>query len=103
MMFKRRFIPLILSGRKTSTIRRRRPRKRIQAVFDGHRVHGYIEITGVRATRLRDLTDEDVRRDGFRDLEEFRKFWVKMNGGWNPDKTVYIVSFRPVKQKIREV
>lgn len=73
-----------------------------------------LEITGVRAERLQDITEDDAKAEGFQGRRradpagdivwtakcEFRELWEKINGhrgfGWNTNPWVYVVEFKKV-------
>src|SRR5208337_3312580 len=72
LLFKKRFLDAIRSGRKTQTIRLW-PHRRMRA---GQRSYipgaGYIRVTAVDEVRLEDLTDADARPDGFETADLLR-------------------------------
>jgi hypothetical protein len=72
LLFKKRFLDAIRSGRKTQTIRLWRHRK----MRAGQRSYipgaGYIRIDAVEEVQLADLTDDDARPDGFPSAVELR-------------------------------
>jgi len=103
MLFKRRHIELILSGRKTQT--RRLPDK--SANYHVGRVYGirdrwfskpeaHILITRKYKQRLGDISLEDVKKEGYSNLEEFQRTWEEVHGpgGWNPDLIVTVYEFK---------
>lgn len=55
-----------------------------------------IRITGLRRERLGDITLEDVRREGYDTMEEFKEVWVRITKCWDPELEVYVVSFELV-------
>lgn len=72
LLFKKRFLPAILSGQKTQTIRLwkyARMRGGQRSYIPGA---GYIRVTAVDEVRLDDLTDEDACRDGFETAQQLR-------------------------------
>lgn len=100
MLFKPEHVGLILSGRKTQTRRVwKKSRARVGAVHKAKTAlfspdhFALIRITGLRRERLGDITLEDVRREGYDTLEEFKAVWVRINGSWDPELEVYVVSF----------
>lgn len=103
LRFQRRFIPLILEGTKTQT---RRPSWEagpdvgdfvtLRSCSSRDRPYGMLEILDVRLQRLRDLTQEDVEREGFRSIGEFRKAWGKIYGETDERETVVVYEFRLV-------
>ncbi len=72
LLFKKRFLDAIRSGRKTQTIRLW-PHRRMR---DGQRSYipgaGYIEVLSVEAVELEQLTDADAWPDGFSTVAELR-------------------------------
>ena len=100
LLFKPEHVGLILSGRKTQTRRVwKKSRARVGAVHKAKTAlfspdhFALIRITGLRRERLGDITQEDVRREGYDTLEEFKAVWVRINGSWDPELEVYVVSF----------
>jgi hypothetical protein len=72
LLFKKRFLPAIRSGRKTQTIRlwkhrRMRPGQRSYIPGAGH-----IQVTGVEEVELDQLTDADALPDGFETADQLR-------------------------------
>ena len=56
-----------------------------------------IEVLDVFRRTLGRFTDEDGRREGFKNLEALKKWWAKKHGGWNDEEQVYVVQFKPMK------
>jgi len=52
-----------------------------------------IIITGLRREKLGAITIEDAMREGFDDLVSYKEGWKKINGSWEPNSVVYVVSF----------
>lgn len=105
MLFKPEHVGLILSGRKTQTRRVwKKSRARVGAVHKAKTAlfspdhFALIRITGLRRERLGDITLEDVRREGYDTLEEFKEVWVRINKTWDPELEVYVVSFELVRK-----
>ena len=65
---------------------------RIVKAVEGNR-YTYILVTGVRRQKLRDMDNEDAKREGFRKLEEFMNAWRKIYGGLNLDEDVVVIEF----------
>jgi hypothetical protein len=72
LLFKKKFLPAICSGRKTQTIRLW-PHRRMRA---GQRSYipgvGYIRVEAVESIRLRELTQDDAVADGFSSVASLR-------------------------------
>jgi len=104
MLFKKKHIELILAGRKTQT--RRLPGKsanysvgRVYAIRDRwfSKAQGYILITRKFRQKLGEISLEDVRKEGYESLEEFRRAWEEVHGpeSWQPNLTVTVYEFKP--------
>ena len=100
LLFKPEHVGLILSGRKTQTRRVwKKSRAKVGAVHKAKTAlfspdhFALIRITGLRRERLGDITLEDVRREGYDTLEEFKEVWIRINKSWNQELEVYVVSF----------
>jgi hypothetical protein len=106
-IFKRKHVTKILEGEKTQT---RRTHKRGWTVG---RVYGvrdnwyakptaHIRITRKFRQRLSDISPEDVRKEGYSSLEEFKRVWEEINGGpgsWDPNKVVTAYEFKLASSK----
>lgn len=72
LLFKKKFLDLILRGEKTQTLRiwpHRRMRLGQQSYIPGV---GYIAVESVDAVEFDDLTDTDAQLDGFASLDALR-------------------------------
>jgi len=103
-IFKPKHLNLILQGKKTQTRRISRYRLKIgkaYAVRSKMLEPAQARIIIIRAWRqqLRDLTPEDVRKEGFNSFTEFRQAWKEIYGTWNPDQIVTAYEFRLLTQK----
>jgi ParB family chromosome partitioning protein len=101
MVFNHRHYRAILEGTKTQSTRRR-PDPQIQK---GTLVRGAVshfadlEVMGVERKRLGEMTEIDARREGGYTLAEFRDYWQRVNGEWDPDEIVYLIQFRVAKTR----
>jgi hypothetical protein len=43
-----------------------------------------------------------VKKEGFNNLEEFRKAWIEINGSWNPEEIVTAYEFELVSSDSEE-
>ena len=41
--------------------------------------------------RLGDITQEEIGKEGYNGLEEFKQAWININGTWNPNEVVTVV------------
>lgn len=104
LLFKKVFAEAILSGRKTTTLRRwERPRCRA-----GQRILapgvGYLMVTAVEEVRLKDLSDQDAQQDGFPTTRELRATLKQLYGSLRTNvggKRLYRVRFHVDKERGR--
>lgn len=47
--------------------------------------------------RLGDMIEKDAREEGFKDLEDFKAFWMKIYHRWNSDEVVWVYEWDPEK------
>jgi ParB/RepB/Spo0J family partition protein len=94
--FSHRNYRSILDGAKTQTTRRRLD----PSINAGKTVMASVtrfaelEIESVRRCRLRDIAEEDARREGAPSLADFQDQWRRQYGGWDAEETVYLVKFK---------
>jgi hypothetical protein len=61
-----------------------------------------LEVTGVRAERLQDITEEDAIAEGFASVAEFMAYWDTLNAKrspWSANQWVWVVDFKRVEGK----
>ncbi len=100
IMVKGRFVDLILSGRKRSTIRLGKviPRYSEVIIHGGGRPIAKARIVRVVHKKVRELTEEDARKDGYGSLDELLKDLERVYGRKiSPDDTVTIIEFEVEK------
>jgi len=100
IMVKGRFVDLILSGRKRSTIRLGKviPRYSEVIIHGGGRPIAKARIVRVVHKKVRELTEEDARKDGYESLDELLKDLERVYGRKiSPDDTVTIIEFEVEK------
>jgi hypothetical protein len=52
-----------------------------------------IKVKRLHTQSLGSMTAEDVRKEGFKSMEEFRDNWVKLYGSWDQEHIVWVVEF----------
>ena len=110
LTFKRELLRKILRGEKTQT-RRLLNRKQLKvgstygirdSLFElpKHRVL----ITRRYKQRLEDISMEEIQKEGFESYDEFRAFWTREIGSWNPHEVVMAYEFTlpPVRQQTKK-
>ena len=92
----------LINGTKTQTSITRMPDPRIKA---GAIVHAAISephiadlrVISIERKRLKYFDEEDAKREGCIDLQEFKKRWEKNHGEWDEDQLVYVIHFEKVE------
>ena len=99
LSFSHRNYRAILEGSKTQTTRRRLDPSIEEGRTVGASVTRFadLEIEEVVRRRLRDISEDDARREGAPSLEEFKEQWGRQYGSWDDDETVYLIRFKVVR------
>jgi len=94
--FSHRHYKAILEGTKTQTTRRRPDSQIEQGSIVRAAVSHFadLEIMGLERKRLGEFTEADARREGDYTLPEFKDYWRRAYGEWNPDEVVHLIRFR---------
>ena len=53
-------------------------------------------ITRKFKQRLSEISEVDVKKEGFETLEEFQACWTRIHGSWNPNLIVIVYEFKLV-------
>ncbi|RLG49621.1 MAG: hypothetical protein DRO00_09770 [Thermoproteota archaeon] len=101
MLFRKEHIDKILRGEKTQTRRRSRYQYKVGRTYRIQRSwYNYTDIkiliTRRYKQRLGDITQKEVRKEGYSSLEEFKQAWITINGYWDPDEIVTVYEFKLV-------
>lgn len=99
--FKRSLLFLVLEGRKTQTRRNPRYQYSVGKTYDvgddwSKGSAARVLITRKYRQRLGDMTDEEIAKEGFSNLEAFQTFWEKNVGPWEPENIVIAYEFQRV-------
>jgi len=106
-LFKREMAEKILKGEKTQTRRiHKRPLKigkvyvvRTNWLTPKNKAPCKILITRRFRQKLGEISPEDVKKEGYSSLEEFRREWEKIHGEWNPNQIVWVYEFKLASPK----
>jgi len=100
-IFKRRHLRKVLSGDKTQTRRIHKYTWKLGKTYCIRdrwfsEPQGHIVVTRKFRQRLGDISSEDVRKEGYSSLEEFKQAWEETYGpeSWNPDLVVIVYEFK---------
>jgi uncharacterized protein YhfF len=104
LIFTTQMAKLIGAGRKSQTRRVVKPGETECRYKPGHSyalqvgrgkpATSRITVTEVRRERLGDIDLRDVKREGFRTTDDFRDYWRALHGRYDPDTTVWVISFQ---------
>lgn len=93
----------VLSGEKTQTRRRIKPNKKfIYRVGKTYAVQpkraqpsvARFEVTAIRKQRLGKMTHEEALAEGFANVADYQKLWIKQYGSFDPDEEVWVIEFK---------
>jgi hypothetical protein len=99
MLFKKEHIPMVLQHRKTQTRRIHKREWQIGKIYPFSdklfgKPQGYVLITRKWKEPLGDISTEDVHKEGYNSLEEYKKAWERIfKMPWNPDLIVKAYEF----------
>jgi hypothetical protein len=101
----------VLNGTKSETRRLVKPgedRCRYKVGTDyavqaqrGGRAQGRLRILAIERQRVGDITEESVRREGFKTREDFEAAWRELHGAWEPEREVWAIVFVPLTDQVR--
>jgi len=104
-LFKPEHVKKILRGEKTQTRRVHLHTWIIGKVYPikthwlckREEAPGKIIILRKFRQKLGEISPEDVKKEGYNSLEEFRREWEKLHGEWNPEQVVWVYEFKLVE------
>jgi len=100
-IFKRHNLQKILEGRKTQTRRIHKHTWQVGKVYALRdrwfsKPQAHIIVTRKFRQKLGEIRLEDVKKEGFSSLEEFKAEWERLHGKWNPEQVVWVYEFKLV-------
>ncbi len=100
IMIKGVFVDKILSGEKVSTIRVGivKPKYREVIIHGGGRPIAKVKVTDVIYKKVKELDDNDAKRDGFNSKDELINALRKVYGNISPEDLVTIIKFEVVQR-----
>ena len=100
LKFKKRYLQMILEGRKRSTIRLGRLvlRDRLLTIVGDRGPIALARVDEVIYKKVRELTDEDARVDGFRGLIELFRELRRIYGDFSLEDDVTIIRFTVLRR-----
>jgi len=99
IIFNKRYLPLIRSGEKTQTRRKRKPRLRVGRSYRLRINYSLplpelILITGIFPQRLEDISPSDVAKEGFGSKAEFIAAISGIYGSISSADELWVVEFK---------
>jgi Uncharacterized conserved protein len=101
LMFSRLYLDKLIKGEKSLTVRAKKPNLKpgdIALVHSQGMILGKVRILGVRAKRLREISEEEATQDGFRSVDELKAALRKHYPHLKDDDYVYVVKFEWVER-----
>lgn len=100
LMLRGKYAEKILSGNKTTTIRRGRVKVASKNILihSGGRIIARAEIVDIKIKRFKDLTDNDARLDGFENKEDLKNELRRIYPSIKEHDKVTIIKFRVVER-----
>jgi len=100
LKFKKRYLQLIIEGRKRSTIRLGRLvlRDRLLTIVGDGGPIALARVDEVIYKKVRELTDEDARVDGFRGLIDLFRELRRIYGAFSLEDDVTIIRFTVLRR-----
>jgi len=100
LKFKKRYLQLIIEGRKRSTIRLGRLvlRDRLLTIVGDGGPIALARVDEVIYKKVRELTDEDARVDGFRGLIDLFRELRRIYGDFSLEDDVTIIKFTVLRR-----
>jgi len=98
MLFRKEYIEKIVKGEKTQT-------RRLISAYEVGRAYPInntdieIIITNRYRQRLGGMTQEEIQKEGYATLEEFKVAWIQINHFWAPDIQVWVYEFKVISQQ----
>lgn len=89
----------VYSGKKTATRRSKRydakAGMRMRAVFRTYSIVD-LQITAVYDQKLKDMNDDDAKREGYECMAAFRETWAESHPrrGWDPEQNVWVIEWK---------
>lgn len=103
MLFRPYLTEPILNGSKTETRRLwKRCMVKVNKIYDARTdfrnksIFARIKIMYVRKEKLGSISDDGIRKEGCGSMEEFKKIWIDIYGGWDPDTEVFVIGFHVI-------
>ena len=101
LTFKLADAEAVLKGVKTQVIQKNAPDPKIKpdAVIKAKVFEPYLtdlRIVSVERKRLKYITEEDAKAEGYGTLDKFKKQWKAIHGEWNENELVYIIHFEKI-------
>ncbi len=99
IQFKKDFVPLILKGEKRATVRPRdidiKPGTTV--ILAAGTPFAKAVVTRVKKKKVKELTQEEIKKEGFRDFEEFFRELRSIYPSISPESMVTYIEWRIVE------
>lgn len=99
LLFKPEHVSMILNKSKTETRRTwKTARVKVGNIYQCKttlfgKTFATIKVIGLWKEPLCHISPEGVNSEGYNTLHAFMDMWMKINGSWNPDLSVWVIKF----------
>jgi len=104
MLFKQEHKEMIINGTKTATRRNwKKPMVKVGGIYKcktqmlSKDYFAKIKVLKLYKQALYFMTNEDAIKEGYKDIDEFGKVWIDINGEWYAPLIVYVIEFEVVE------
>ena len=93
IFMKQHLIEMVLQGKKTQTMRawKRTPPKPGSICHLNFKIP--VKITDRYQKKISELNKEELQRDGFNSMEEFKATWLMCYPVFDPEQTIWVIRF----------
>lgn len=56
-----------------------------------------IKVNKLFKQKLCDMTQEDVKREGYNSIQDFQTIWTKINDKWEAEAEPYVIEFEVMR------
>ncbi len=95
----------ILKGLKTET---RRAWKRCmvrenciykaRTDYSNKSVFALLQIIYIKRELLNNISEDDIKKEGYDSIINFKREWIKLYGSWDSNTLVYVIGFKVIKR-----
>jgi len=103
-IFKKELLAKVLDGSKVQTRRAHKHLWKVGKAYSARcrwftKTEAKILILRRFRQRLDEISQEDVKKEGYQKLEDYQKAWKEFYGEWSPEQVVTVYEFKLLATK----